>query len=227
VNDAALASPKGQSPEPQGSRAGVLALIAVLLGACVGGGIVSALYQYFFVPAPPAPPTTTTVIRSTPSIITAIKDLARIEGAEYHVERVIDLRDKQTSLFGLVHGEDALLLVAAGDVVAGVDLSSMRDGDISTDAEGKHASLVLPPPVLFSARLDNQRTYVHSRRTDVLAERADTLETRARQEAERTLRDAALSSGILERARANVERTITTLVRSLGYEKVEVSFRKE
>jgi hypothetical protein len=205
----------------------VFALVAIMLGACLGGGIVTGIYQSFFAPEPPPPPKTTTVIRSTPSVITAIRDLARLEGASYHVERVIDLRDKQTSLFGLVQGEDALLLVAAGDVVAGVDLSSMRTGDITTDTEGKRATIVLPPPMLFSARLDNQRTYVHSRRTDVLAQRAESLETRARQEAERTLRDAALSQGILERARTNVERTITTLVRSLGYEQVEVRTRRE
>jgi hypothetical protein len=235
------AAPEPPGPEGPGSsgasslvradqrapRLGALGLVAIMLAACLGGGAVTAVYNFFFAPDPPDPPKTTTVVRSTPSVITAIRDLARLESASYHVERVIDLRDKQTSLFGLVQGEDALLLVAAGDVVAGVDLTSMRTGDITIDPEGKRASLLLPPPIVFSARLDNQRTYVHSRRTDVLAERAESLETRARQEAERTLREAALTSGILDRARSNAQRTITTLVRSLGYDQVDVRFREE
>jgi hypothetical protein len=76
---------------------------------------------------------------------------------------------------------------------------------------------------VFSARLDNQRTYVHTRTTDVLARRSQTLETRARQEAERTLQQAALESGLLTRADRNAARTVESLVRSLGYTDVDVA----
>ena len=82
--------------------------------------------------------------------------------------------------------------------------------------------ITLPPAEVFSARLDNQRTYVHTRTTDVLARRSQTLETRARQEAERTLQQAALEGGLLTRADRNAARTIESLVRSLGYTDVDV-----
>jgi hypothetical protein len=55
-----------------------------------------------------------------------------------------------------------------------------------------------------------------------LAERKESLETRARQAAEQTLRAAAEDAGILERAEQSVARTVKSLVRSLGFEEVHV-----
>ena len=103
----------------------------------------------------------------------------------------------------------------------------MRDGDISFDETQKRAYVRLPRPTVLSARLDNDLTYVHTRTTDALAKRAQTLETRARQEAERSLQDAALAGGILLRAQTNAARSIETLIRSLGFEHVEVQFLEE
>lgn len=165
------------------------------------------------------------VVRSTPSVIVAVRDLARLEGAEYRVERVISLNDKQSRFFGLVQAEDAILLVASGAVTAGVDLSALRDGDVEID-EGKHsARITLPSSTVLSARLDNGRTFVWKRDTDLLAERKEALETRAREEAERTLTAAAEEGGIVERSNDNVRRTVESLIHSLGYGSVVVAFR--
>ena len=112
-------------------------------------------------------------------------------------------------------------------MVAGVDLSQMRETDVTYGKDGKSARVVLPAPSIFSTRLDNSRTYVHSRTTDTLATRAETLETRARQMAERSLHDAAVDAGILQQARSGAERTISTLLRSLGFQRVEVAFASD
>ncbi len=158
-------------------------------------------------------------------MLTAIKDLSRLEGASFHLERVIDLKEEQNHLAGLVKAEDAILLVAAGDVVAGVDLSQIRDGDIEIDSKRKAVQIVLPHATVFSARLDNERTYVHTRHTDLLAKRKESLETRARQAAEQDLESSALEAGLLTRAEQNVERTIKSLVHSLGYQTVTITFQ--
>ncbi len=172
------------------------------------------------------PPESVDVLRESPNVVVAIQDLARLETTSFHVERVIDLVARQRQLFGLVEAEDAILLVAAGDVVAGVDLTHMQDGDVVIEPETNQATITLPAPEIFSARLDNERTYVHTRDTDLTANRDPHLETRARREAERTLRDAALEAGIMERARANAETAIGTLVRSLGYDEVTIRWRE-
>ena len=205
----------------------VLVLPAIALLAFVAG--IAATWGYVALRRVPevALRTTTSELRNTTAVVTALRDLAVLETATYHVERVIDLRDKQSQLFGLFESEDSVLLVAAADVVAGVDLGSLREGDVSVDQERRRATIVLPQPSVIWARLDNDSTYVHSRNTDVLALRARTLETRARQAAEQTMRDAALSAGILGRARQNAARTIQTLVQALGFAEVQVVFESE
>ncbi len=163
-----------------------------------------------------------TAARRSPDVVSQVRELARLEGVSYHIERVVDLKDEQQRVFGLVSAGDAILLVASGDVVAGVDLGKLGPGDVVAAADGRSVRIRLPPAEVFSARLDNAHTYVHSRKTDLLAERQESLETRARQAAEQTLRDAAEDAGILKRAEESVARTVKTLVRSLGFDEVHV-----
>ena len=163
--------------------------------------------------------------RRRPDVITQVRELSRLEGVSYHVERVVDLQDEQRSLFGLVAASDAILLVASGEVVAGVDLAQLRPEDVVVAPDQHSVTVRLPPAEVFSARLDNARTYVHSRKVDLLAHRDETLESRARQAAEQTLRAAAEDSGIVQRAEESVARTVKSLVRSLGYADVTIDFR--
>ena len=214
------------------SPAPLLALGLGLLGAGLLVGVLTAKSC-----APPSLPvipplsSSVTVVRPTPNVLLAVKDLARLESAAFHMERVIDLSDKQSLLFGLVHSEDALLLVAVADVSAGVDLQQLKAEDIviegsdASDPAAKRVTITLPAPEVFHAELDNSKTYVHTRRTGALAARKEDLETRARQEAERSLIEAALQAGLLNRASDNARRAVEGLVRGLGYRQVEVKVR--
>ena len=163
-------------------------------------------------------------LSDTPTVLVAVRALARLESVAFHMERVIDLREKQSALFGLVQAEDSILLVAAGDVVAGIDLQRMQDGDVTLEPQAKRVTMRLPAPEILSVRLDNERTYVHSRKTDLLAERKLQIETRARQLAEASIREGALQAGVLDRAKQSAEHTLTALVRSLGYDQVVISW---
>jgi hypothetical protein len=212
------------SPRPPGL--GPTATIAALLGVGLLAALMGAASSYVVLRAAPATPSTSVVtVKPAPNVLVSVRELARLETVTFHMERVIDLTDKQQHLFGLVESEDALLLVAAGDVTAGVDLSELLPGDITADPTTHTARVTLPPPKVFSSRLDSQRTYVHSRRTDALAKRKEGLETRARQEAEQRIGDAALEAGILEKAKPPAARTVEMLLRSLGFEQVTVAWR--
>jgi len=181
--------------------------------------------------APPSLPvlpplsSSVTLVHPTANVLVAVQDLARLESASFHMERVIDLSDKQSHLFGLVQSEDAILLVAVADVSAGVDLQQLKADDIAANALEKRVTITLPAPQVFHAELDNSKTYVHKRHTGALAFRKENLETRARQEAERSLIEAALQAGLLNRASDNARRAVEGLVRGLGYEQVEVKVR--
>ena len=194
----------------------LLVTLGVLLGALLAA---TSLWMWR---TPESPSVTTT--RPTPSVLLAVRDLARLEATEMHMERVIQMTDTQRVLFGMREATDSILLVAAADVVAGVDLSTLPDNAIAIDEATGAVTLTLPHAVIFSARLDGARTFVHNRDTDLLAERREDLESRARVEAERTLSAAALEAGIVMRAEVSVRRTLTSLVNALGHDQVTVQF---
>lgn len=164
------------------------------------------------------PPITTQVVveQSTPTLLVAVRDLARLETAEVQVEKVIDLTDKQSRLFGLVESKDALLLVAVGHASVGVDLGKLQEGDITMDDKSKVATMRLPPPEVWGAALDEDKTYVYSRETDLLAKRNERLETSARKRAVAAIEEAASTDEMKDKARKNAEKQLGALARSLG-----------
>lgn len=204
---------------PSSRQAFGVLLMAVFVGL-VGFGVERLARRGIVAEAQP-------IVRPTRSVVVAVRDLAQLESAEMHVERVIDLTDRQERIFGLVKVQDAILLVAAADVVAGVDLGELRDEDVEVSEDGRRVRFTLPPPRVLSTRLDNEHTYVHTRQTDALARRREDLETRARQEAERSMEAAALDAGLLGRARTNAARTVEALARSLGFARVIVEWQRD
>jgi hypothetical protein len=157
-------------------------------------------------------------IRNTDTVLVAVRSLARLESVSFHMERVIDLKEEHQRAFGMVKTQDTILLVAAGDVVAGIDLTQIQPEDVQVDLLERRVQLRVPPAQLLSVRLDEQRTYVHSRKTTLLTAPGRDLETRARQQAAGAIREAALQAGILERAQQGATQTLRALLLSLGYE---------
>jgi hypothetical protein len=119
----------------------------------------------------------------------------------------------------LLAGEKLLLMVH-GEVVAGVDLGRIGSEDVRVT--GKTVEIKLPPPEIFSTRLDSERTRVYSRDTGLFSRADPNLETLVRREAERDLRQAAEKDGILQAARQNATGTLVNLLRGLGFENVVV-----
>lgn len=195
--------------------------MAAFFVACVGGAYLAGRED-----APSAQPASTSKIEvhAGASVITAIRDMAKLEATSFHIEKVIEVNDEQQHLWGLVQAKDALLLVAVGDVTAGVDLSQLQDGDVTVDAATHTVHVRLPAPEITSSALDEKATHVYQRSTDVMAERNEQLESDARRAAEEQMRQAALAAGILDRARTSADRTLRALLRSLGWEQVEITW---
>lgn len=189
--------------------AGALLLVALLGAAAVLGRWHPALHRE------------REVLTRRAAVVSAVRELARLETAEYHLERIIDLRQEQQLLFGLLESEDALLLVAAGDVTTGVDLGTLGEGDVQVDLRVGRVLVRLPAPAIFRAALDQRKTYVHSRRTGLLARRDERLEGRAR--AVDSFVQAAREAGILDRARVQAERLVRELLRELGFREVVIA----
>ena len=164
------------------------------------------------------------IIQPTPTIspdpLTIVKEvqsLSRLETAAYSIEKIVTAESQQGPLAFLLG--DRLILVAHGQVIAGVDLDSLDDDDITIDADGVvHVSL--PEAEIFVAALSSEDSYVFDRDTGVLGQKVD-LETQARQAAEVEIRRAALEDGILDMAQRNAEVTVHQLIRRLGFDGVQ------
>ncbi|HTN88221.1 MAG TPA: DUF4230 domain-containing protein [Sorangium sp.] len=218
---AAVHAPRPRATTSSAGRAARIALLVVALLASVGFGAL-VVAPRLRAPAPPD----TVVARPSPALVIAIRDLARLETTEVHVEKVVDLADRQSRLFGLVQATDALLLVAVGHVTIGVDLARLGEDDIAMDPETGVARLTLPAPEVFSTRLDEEETYVYTRSTSLLARRNEQLESRARKEATAAIEKAALEGNVMARAKAQAERQIRALATQLGAKRVEIRWRE-
>ena len=127
------------------------------------------------------------------SLVTRIRDLNRLETASMRVVSVSTIRQTYDLIPNALAG-DELTLYAAGDVIAGVDLSLMKSEDVYREPDGT-VVVHLPPPQVLVSRIDNRATHVIDRRTGVFR-RADVgMEGRARQYAEQNIRNEALRKG--------------------------------
>jgi hypothetical protein len=159
----------------------------------------------------------TPTIRPSPAtIVREVQSLSRLETVVYTVEKVITAESGQGALAFLFG--DKLLLVAHGQVIAGVDLSQVQEGDITVTADDR-VVLTLPPAEVFVVRLDNEKTFVYDRETGLFGMKPD-LETAARQAAEQEILKAALADGILETADRNARSFLEGFIRGFGFQEV-------
>jgi hypothetical protein len=152
------------------------------------------------------------------SLVTRVRDLSRLETASMHVVHVGTLTQSYEMVPNALAG-DEITFFATGDVIAGVDLSQLKQQDIRREPDGT-ITLRLPPSQILVTRLDNRESRVITRNTGVLR-RADThLESRAREYAEQGIRTEALKKGILPMASQNAEVKVGELLHTLGFRKV-------
>jgi hypothetical protein len=203
-------------------------ILVLILLALVGGGLLffgalrqltqpleaaeQALQERFEGIVNPTP----TIIPDPVTIILQVRNLSRLETASYTVEKVITAETGQGP-FSFLFG-DRLILVARGQVIAGVDLGKMEEGDILITEDGT-VVVTLPPVEILVATLDNQKSYVVDRDTGLVGTNP-ALETEARQAAEKEVLDAALEDGILDTAQRNAEMYVRQLIMALGFDEV-------
>lgn len=155
---------------------------------------------------------------SQPTVVDRIQRLQRLETVVYTVDKLVSGAKENPLLPDFLAG-DRLLMMVHGEVVAGIDFSSLKTNDVTV--EGKEVHLHLPAAQVFSTRLDSAKTRVYSRQTGLLVSTDPDLETQVRQEAERQMQQAALADGILRTAQQNAAATITSLLQGLGFEKID------
>jgi hypothetical protein len=198
----------------------VLALMLVLVSVSLGVGIA----RFDFMARMPVvgpwlfeerPAQTTT----GPVVVEGIQDLDQLATVRWTESVPVTRESDGSRLERILTGEE-VLLVAVGEVEAGVDLSKMGREDVRVD--GDEVTIRLPEPEILSTNLDEEGTRVYDRDFSLLNLRPDDdLVEEARATAEEKVEAAARENGVLDQAQANAENSIRAFVKSLGFKEVQ------
>lgn len=197
----------------------VLAFVIVLVGVGLGVAIST---QGFMERLPVVGPLlfeeeqaqTTT----SPVVVEGIQDLNQLATVRWRESVIVTRESGGTDLERFLVGEK-VLLVAAGDVEAGVDLNSLDRDDVRVS--GETVTIRLPEAEILSVSLDEGATGVYDRDFGPLNVRPDDdLVEQARDAAVDRLEQTARDEDILEQAERNAEDGIRAFVTSLGFEEV-------
>jgi hypothetical protein len=156
---------------------------------------------------------------SSQTVIKQIKSLNRLETASFTIEKIIDAGTTGNRLQQFLVG-DRLLLIAHGEVIAGFDMSEIKDSDINVS--GQTLKVTMPAPSILVSKLDSEQTRVYDRQSGIFTRGDKDLESEARNEAELVIRTAACKGGILDEATKNARNQLTTLFKGFGYTTVVI-----
>jgi len=167
--------------------------------------------------------------RSQPTLLKSIRDLSRYVAAEGDFQVVIDLQNDRRNVPDFLLSERTLF-VGAGRVEAYVDFSKIAEGAIVESADKKSVEIKLPAPQLGETDLDMSKSYVFAQQRGLLNRLNDLVagdpnrQRQVYQLAEDRITAAARDSGLSARAEENTRKMLEGLLRSLGYEKVTVTY---
>lgn len=196
----------------------VLALVIVLVSVALGVGI----SRFDFVQAVPVlgglleerPVRTAT----GPVVVEGVRELDQLATVRWTESVPVTRQSGGDVLERLFSGEE-VLLIATGEVEAGVDLAEIGADDVSV--EGDTVTMRLPEPEILSSSLDEEKTRVYDRDFSPLnVHPDDELVEEARARALEKVEAAARENGILKTAEKNAESSIRAFVTSLGFRDV-------
>jgi hypothetical protein len=170
------------------------------------------------------------VDRSQPVLLQAIEDLEVYKAASGNFQVVVDVEKSSRGIPLLIKGERTLF-VAGGSVDAEVDFSTLDRGAIKVSGDGRRVEITLPRARLTEARIDPDRSRVFSRERGLLDRLGGVLSDNPTSERElyRLAQDkmeaAARESDLVARAEQNTRAMLQSMLRSLGYTDVTVTFR--
>jgi hypothetical protein len=170
-----------------------------------------------------------TVDRTQPAVLQSLQDIGEYRAASANYELLVDL-EEDTDLPAVILGERTLF-VAVGSVDAGVDLRAIGAEAVEVSGDGAGVTITLPPAEIYDAQLDQQRSAVFERKEGLLNRIGNVFSgdgdyyREVTLAAEERLNEAARANGELaDRAEENTAAMLESLLRSLGFERVEIRF---
>jgi hypothetical protein len=170
----------------------------------------------------------TTTDRSQPVVLKSISQLSRYEAASGSFEVVVDLKSS-SFLPSFIEGSDTLF-VGQGSDIAYVDFSQLKGQAINVSANRTAVTVNLPKAQLEPAVLNVKQSYVFAQQQGV-ANRIGNFfsgnpnnQQKVYEAAQTKIQNAAKSSALLADAQKNTQAMLTSMLKSLGFEQVTVTF---
>src|SRR5215218_1599383 len=204
--------PPGWRPPRRRSQVRLVAGIMLALVLVVAAAGLTGLRLW---PSLPNPFATRRVDRSPPVLLKAIEDLAVYKAAKGNFQVVVDVEESTRGIPLALKGERTLF-VAGGSVDAEVDFSAIGEGAIKVSPDGERVEITLPRARLTQARVDPAQSRVFSRERGLLDRLGSVLSDNPTSERELYL---------LAQAEENTRAMLESMLRSLGYRDVTVTFR--
>ncbi|GAA3633831.1 DUF4230 domain-containing protein [Streptomyces chitinivorans] len=200
-------------------------MVLLLAGVLLAG-------QLRLLPGLGNPFATETEDRTGPAVLKSLRDMSRYEGASGTFQVVVDLDKDAKFLPDAVRGSRTLF-VGTGSVGAYVDLGGLGEEAVTVTDDRRGATVRLPHARLEKPALDAERSYAVTKERGLLDRLGDLFSENPGDEREvhrlavEHIGEAARESGLAKRAEANTEDMLENLLRSLGFERVSVTFGEE
>jgi hypothetical protein len=204
-------------------RSALLLVLGVLALAVLGGYLAWRLTQSAMTSAVSRMTERKEETIDLSALVTQVREMSRLETASMRVVHVATTTQSYEMVPNALAG-DELTFLAAGDVIAGVDLALLQQNDVWREPDGT-VVMRLPPAQILVSRVDNRESKVINRKTGLLRKSDVHLEARARQTAEQGIRNEAMKKGILTLASQNAETKLAQFLLAVGVQRVRFERR--
>ena len=159
---------------------------------------------------------------SASGVLEQVKDISELNTVEMYFNEIIDFKNaKLFNNFQIPFTEKSFIFTVKSKVKAGVDLSSIDEGDIAIS--GKSLLIQLPNPTNKSKKILSYKVYDEKNGLFNEVTTEDTL--KALELFEKDMEEQALGSGIIEKSKKNTEHIIRNLFLSYGFESIEIKWK--
>jgi hypothetical protein len=213
------------------SRASGLAgrLITVLIALAAAAVLVVVLSAVHLLPQLRNPFAETTTDRGGPAVLKSITALSRYEAASGAFQVVVDLTKRISFLPSFIQGTETLF-IGQGTDLAFVDFSQLKGPAIRVSPDRSSVTVTLPRARLEPAVLDVRQSYVYAEQQGLLNRIGNFFSGNPNSQqqvyilAQQKIQAAAAASPLLAQAQRNTRDMLDSMLRSLGFQHVTVTF---
>ncbi|HEX4702054.1 MAG TPA: DUF4230 domain-containing protein [Pseudonocardiaceae bacterium] len=171
----------------------------------------------------------TTQERSGPVLLQSIQQLSRYEAASGTFQVVVDISSSNALLPSFLVGSDTMF-IGIGTDNAYVDFGHLKGNAVQVSADRQSATLALPHATLAAATLNVHDSYVYAQQQGLFTRINQFLQGNPNSQqavyelAQRQIQQAATKSELLADAERNTKAMLISLLQSLGFHTVDVTF---